>query len=217
MKSILSTSLIVIQLTGFYGCALKRQAPGVLELRAITTEVLIPSDKDSKLGPCLGSCQEISYRLVNNTDHNLLLYDFRRNFHFGKYEQGLTCDTVWNIFGKSIYLFTKDLKFKAPSPGIHDSATVTFYSMERQVSMAKTWYRNSRVFLRSGESLEFKTLVDFRDYDLVPDTFYLKLAYMHIGVHSELTKEELRSDLDNAELYNGCLWSDLIRVVVGPQ
>lgn len=197
------------------GCTSGEQKKiGFLELRAVTKEVHVPYVKDSKQKPCVRSCQEIVYKLVNHTDKRYMLYNFKRNFQFGLDQQSLLCDSAWTSIGKTLYMFAKDSSFVPAAFVIHDSSTVSSEAMHRQMQFGQTWQRNSRVILSPGEYIEFSQMVDFRDYYLDPGSYFIKLGYAQLYLLPSIGKEEFESDLDGADLFVGCLFSEPVKFVV---
>jgi len=209
MASFLRTSVLVLLFWPF-ACSTDNQAPGVLELRSLTTEIIIPVGMDD--APCLESCPEIIYTLSNNSDKKLFLYNFRRNFLLAYREDELACDTIWN--GKQIYLFNKDSTFVAPTLGLHDSVS-SYSDILRQTDMAKTWYRNAGIVIDKGKSYEFKQKIDFKNYHLRSGTYFFFLGYRQVGIPPEITPDEVAVDIGDASLFGGCLRSDFVKLIVG--
>src|SRR5688572_13645064 len=93
MQNSLITSFIFLGLS-LYSCSSQKEEAGMIALRIVSNEPRISHIKDSKLDPCVKSCADIVYRLVNNSDQNIMLYNFKRYIEFGMYAKGLECDSV---------------------------------------------------------------------------------------------------------------------------
>jgi len=213
MRSTLIVS-VIINLTTLSGCSDRNDRIGFLELRIKTGELRIPYYKDSQREPCHRSCPRVTYQLINNYGQDLMLYNFRRNSHLAYFETELHCDSMRSEQGKTLYLLDNDGTFQPSSMDLHDSTTESFQAMERQFRMGSVWFRNSRVVVKAGDSLEFTENVDFRHYGLQPGTYYLTAQYLQFSTASDLSATELQADLGDATLFRGCLRSDRVKLIV---
>lgn len=209
-------SIIVFLLLCLFGCSPDREK-GKLELKILSEEIRIPAEHDSMKEPCAGSCPEIVYSLVNNSDEDLMLYNFKRYFnHSYTGLNEVPCDTIIGEGFMTLFVFDGNGNINRAGFSTHDGLdTITHFPERDSFEKAyELWFRNSRVIIKPGESMQFNRKHDFRAYNFVEDTFFIRLSFIQ---YESWTKDipELQEDMDGSQLFEGCLSSNDVRLIVG--
>jgi hypothetical protein len=191
---------------------------GSLEFIIDKSELHINHKREKPDELCMYNCVDINFRLKNTLDKNILLYNFNTYFELGEFNESLFCDSIFKSAERFVYVNRSNGKQVIPSSQIPDSISwKSLSSIEKQMELSPSWFRNTKQLIKKGETIEFTQRINLREFELKETgIFSLKLLYYQHDVLLELTKEELSQDLKKyeADLFQGCLWSNSVPLIV---
>jgi hypothetical protein len=191
-----------------------------LQLELLDQQLKIGLTKPKRGQPCINTCSELSFRLSNPTEKDYILYDFDKLPYLATERDSLYHNNF--IFIAGVHVFVYDLENKQIEATRYISDDIDYKPMTPDFIMLKLKesrkkFRNSRVIIRKGESFEFNHNIDFRDFELKPGVYYVKLIYFQgPNVTHQLDSSLIKEDEEsyNAKVYTGRFWSNKIKLVV---
>ncbi len=168
--------------------------------------------------PCVTTCGEISFTLTNRSEFNWLLYNFNSNFNFGVDLDSSYC-TDGGVADRVIFVYNMRNEQIRAAFVLPDSVHGVQMSMEevlRRHERGKTDMRKYMQVVNIGSSSEFKRVIDFREFDLMPGVYFARILFFQHDLSKYLTEQQLRSDRieNDARVFKGCLWSNTVRLIV---
>jgi len=144
---------------------------GNLELQLVETNLQINHIKGSRLNPCVTTCDEIKFRLVNMSRFNYILYGFNNYFEFGESEDSSYCEGFL-VAARAVFVYNVKeeqilAKFVLPD-SIHSSRIMSSEEIFAKQQKNEDWYQNLKIVINAGETADFSRTVDFREFDLLP-------------------------------------------------
>jgi hypothetical protein len=201
----------------FLGCN-KTEQIRPLQLILIDNELKINHVKGSRINPCVTTCADINFRIENSSDENYMLYNFKRFFQFGELEDSVYCDG-FRVAGKCIFVYAESNKQLLSASFLPDSIHWKPMPLEKVLNrheLSKIWFRNTKLVIRSRESLKFSYNIDFREFDLLPGIYTIKILYYQQNILNYITENQIEEDQEkfDAEMFKGCLWSNSVKLIV---
>ncbi|MFM8911936.1 MAG: hypothetical protein ACKOE6_03310, partial [Flammeovirgaceae bacterium] len=107
----------------FFGCSSQPEEKGMLKLEIIDNELKISrfEYQNFQIDTTKKYLVKVRYKLINTSSHDILLYNFRRNFELSELEPAFFCDSLYGSSEKMIYVFRKNGKQKMPAGRVPDS------------------------------------------------------------------------------------------------
>lgn len=197
-------------------CSDKRNT-GILQLIALDSAVSISSERERISDACRFNCANLHYALVNQSNFNIVLFNFRRKFQLAEIDAIQTCDSAWGTAIKELHVFDSQNKFLQTDGNVPDSISRSLEAAIRQLEFDKEWFKNSYEVIRAGETKYYEQQVNFRNYHLTkPGKYYLKILYFQHHPNHVVASEDIEEILERHDgyLFNGCLWSEVVELVV---
>lgn len=210
MNKVLTFLLLI---TILHSC--KNKDSGSLNLVLIDDEIKIKSFYRGHLQPCLSMCADIRYKVENTSSKNYLLYNFNRNLDHGNIEDSIYCRDI-NESGIVMFVYQENIQ-KMATFIISDSTN--WKPWERIQEMLQNeyhWHKSTKLIANVGENYNYVKRVDFWAFDLVPGQYILKILYYQGGVNPYIDQSQIERDemKFSAEIFQGCLWSNPIKLIV---
>lgn len=181
----------------------------------ITNEVIV-LDRDSS------SMVSVSFIISNETEADWLLYglNFRDVAHAFDFEEGYCNGDIGA--GTTGFIFNENneqvfAEISASPPDSIDYKPIDIGQVQKALDQAKSRYIESKLLIKSGESLRVEKVYNLKKYELEKGIYKLFLIY-HAGEYtvenvglSNITSDENEY---NAQLFQGCVKSNTVKLIV---
>jgi hypothetical protein len=189
-----------------------------LQLALLGNEVRISHVKGKRTDPCVTTCANLKFSVKNFSSDNFILYNFQRFFQLGELNDSTYCDGNGAAESIAFVYNTKNEQIMS-ARFLPDSIHWKPMPMEKVLDrreLSKIWFRNTKLVIRTNESLVFSRNIDFREFDLLPGSYFVKILYYQQDVSNYITQEQLQEDIKKYDAYllKGCLWSNSVRLIV---
>ena len=181
----------------------------------ITNEVIV-LDRDSS------NMVSASFIISNETEADWLLYglNFRDVAHAFDFEEGYCNGDIGA--GTTGFIFNENneqvfAEISASPPDSIDYKPIDIDQVQKALDQAKSRYIESKLLIKSGESLRVEKVYNLKKYELEKGIYKLFLIY-HAGEYtvenvglSNITSDENQY---NAQLFQGCVKSNTVKLIV---
>jgi hypothetical protein len=191
------------------------ETKGTLTLQLLGDSIQISHLRDDT-NECLGNCADLKYRLVNTSNLNMLLYNFNRNIEVNEFGY----DSLCFVGAAQLYLLVRDktgnhvLTDGSLPDSIHGQTGTV---LRHQMLSTKDWFRDSKVVVKAGKTLEFSQRFNFRQYHLVkPGIYSIEVLYQQGDIKNFVSDDEIEEDCrkNDAFYFKGCIVSDKVKLFV---
>lgn len=189
-----------------------------LKLTLTVSEINIGHQKSKRGQPCLETCSEIKFNLTNSSGTNYILYNFNSTPLLGEESEEYYCKNYVYVAGLHVFVYNSIGAQVYASVGIPDE--IDYKSpevLESYRKLSRKKFRTSKQVIKSKQSFEFIHKIDFRDFDLTPGTYLLKILYLESPTITYQVEEKLiREDTKAASalVFTGCISSNTIKLIV---
>jgi hypothetical protein len=214
MIRFLKNLVIILISVSFFECS---EESGELKLQIDDAEIHINHEKGRIDEPCVTTCTDIKFSLINASVNNFVLYNFNTRFFYAPRADSSFCEggtaerfiLVYDKRGKQILAISAIVPGSIEEPKTNDQLNDFERSIEKVFVLAKQ-------IAKSKNSISFKERINLRNFELNPGEYYLKMVYFQHNISRYVTKEErqaIEEEFD-AEMYKGCLWSNQVKLIV---
>lgn len=207
----------IILLVALFLIKCSERKNGELKLRINDEYIRINHEIGRIDEPCVTTCADINFSLINETSTNYVLYNFRNMFHYSARADSLYCEggssekfvIIYDSKLKQVFSLSSILPGSIEEPKTNDE-------LRDFVKNIKDGYMKQKQVVESEAVLNFNQEINLRNFELAPGEYYLKVLYFQHNISRYVTMEE-RQAIEKefeAEAYKGCLWSNPVKLIV---